>query len=132
MREICFLKFGNTLLTHYVANDYFCTVKTVYSTLIICFKFRFRFIAVTLYLSVLLEYLHRALNILELYVLILHLAIITNSKTVPQSFTCLLIFSVTRVHLKQSLELTAFQFVCYLIINSIASLFIVNDVYGMK
>jgi hypothetical protein len=98
MREICFLKFGNTLLTHYVATDYFCTVKTVYSTSIICFMFRFRFIAVTLYLSVLLEYLHRAPNIL--YVLILHPAIITNSKSVPQSFTCLLIFSVTTVHLK--------------------------------
>jgi hypothetical protein len=34
MRDICFLRFGNTvkhLVMHYVASDDFCKIKTVYS-----------------------------------------------------------------------------------------------------
>jgi hypothetical protein len=31
MRDICFLKFGKTLHNGTVANDDFCTVKTVYN-----------------------------------------------------------------------------------------------------
>jgi hypothetical protein len=48
MRDICFLKLGNTLVLYYVATDDLCKVKTLYSFSIFS-KFRFRFIAVTLY-----------------------------------------------------------------------------------
>jgi hypothetical protein len=49
MRDICFLKFGNTvtsLVTHYAATDGFCNV---YSVSVSFPKFGFRFILVTLY-----------------------------------------------------------------------------------
>jgi hypothetical protein len=49
MRDICFLKFGNTVKTHYDANYDICKVETVYSTSINFSKFGFRFILVTMY-----------------------------------------------------------------------------------
>jgi hypothetical protein len=49
MRDICFLKFVNTLVMHYVSIDDFCKVKTVYSISIHSLKFGFRFILITLY-----------------------------------------------------------------------------------
>jgi hypothetical protein len=47
MRDISFLKFGNTVKMHYVAADGFCKVKTVYRISINFSKFGFRFILVT-------------------------------------------------------------------------------------
>jgi hypothetical protein len=48
MRDICFLKFGNTSCNALCASDDFCKVKTVYSSSIIFSKFGFRFILVSL------------------------------------------------------------------------------------
>jgi hypothetical protein len=38
MRDICFLKFGNTVKTSYTATVAFCKVKTVYRISIIFFE----------------------------------------------------------------------------------------------
>jgi hypothetical protein len=38
MRDICFLKYDNTLVKHYVATDDFCRVKTIYSISVFFFN----------------------------------------------------------------------------------------------
>jgi hypothetical protein len=53
MREICFLKSGNTVKMHYVTTDDFCKVKNVYIISINFLKLGLYFILFTLYLETL-------------------------------------------------------------------------------